>query len=228
MRHRRSSARLAALAALALALAGCAGAAAGPTVPAAPSSASAAGTRAPASLAGALHQAGQCIRQHGIPGFADPTVDSAGQLMMDKAQLGAVPNAVAKQAVLACRDALGLAGIQSGNGGIGGKPTPQELREILAFARILIGLATTAGSAVASKLPAAVPALASLSRRGRAPRRSSASSPASIPRSGRPGSRPPTPLGQREVSLAPGVQSAVRRPHGSRSRPRRICGARAG
>ena len=62
----------------------------------------------------ALHLAGQCIRQHGIPNFPDPTVAS-----FDKRALRAAPSSVANQALTACRTALAQAGISLGG------PNPQ-------------------------------------------------------------------------------------------------------
>jgi hypothetical protein len=117
----------------AITIAACGGGQGGPTVP------SASGSRPGAvSHAEALHLAGQCIRQHGVPGFPDPTVDSTGQVTISKTQLLAVPKAVLGQAMTACRAALDRAGIQAGRDhGLGGRPSPQQMRAILAFARCM-------------------------------------------------------------------------------------------
>jgi len=131
----RTLTRLAAAlaAGLTLTLAACGAAASTPSVP------SLAGHSAPASSqAGALHLAGQCIRQHGIPGFPDPTLNSAGQVIFNKTQLATAPQAVVNLALEACRGALAQAGIQAGHRhGPGGAPTSAQLRQLLAFARCM-------------------------------------------------------------------------------------------
>jgi hypothetical protein len=119
--------------AAALTITACGGGHAGPTV------SSGGGSRpGVVSHAEALHLAGQCIRQHGIPGFPDPTVTGAGQVVISKAQLLAVPKLILAQAMTDCRRALGRAGIQAGlDHGLGGRPAPQQMHAILAFARCL-------------------------------------------------------------------------------------------
>src|SRR5262249_14278960 len=66
---------------VALALAGCAAGQAAPAVPSL-----GAGTAGAPTRARALHLAGQCIRQHGIPAFPDPMLNSAGQVTFNKSQ----------------------------------------------------------------------------------------------------------------------------------------------
>jgi hypothetical protein len=117
---------------LALALAACGSGRASPPVP------QAAGSSATTiSNAHALHLAGQCVRQHGIPNFADPFIASSGpatgKAVLDKQALVGVPTAVVNQALDACRTALDQAGIS--NGGARSTPTPQEMQNLLAFAR---------------------------------------------------------------------------------------------
>lgn len=83
------------------------------------------------SRTNALHLAGQCIRQHGIPNFPDPTVAS-----FDKRALRAAPSSVANQALTACRTALAQAGISLG----GPNPqvtTQQQIQKLLALARCI-------------------------------------------------------------------------------------------
>lgn len=111
----------------ALTITACSGGQAGPAASGAPGV---------VSHAEALHLAGRCIRQHGVPSFPDPTVDGTGQVTISRTQLLAVSKAVLNQAMTACRGALGRAGIQAGNG-LGGRPTPQQIRVYLAFARCL-------------------------------------------------------------------------------------------
>ena len=121
------------LAVVALALAGCTASQAAPAVPSLGG-----GTAGAPSRASALHLAGQCIRQHGIPGLPDPMLNSAGQVTFNKSQLVAVPGAVISQVITACRVALDRAGIQVGRGhDLGGRPSPAQLREIVAFARCM-------------------------------------------------------------------------------------------
>jgi hypothetical protein len=121
------------LAVVALALAGCT---AGQAAPAVPSLGG--GTAGAPSQASALHLAGQCIRQHGVPGFPDPMLNPAGQVTFDKNQLLGVSKAVIGQAMTACRVALDRAGIQAGHGhDLGGRPSPAQLRQIVAFARCM-------------------------------------------------------------------------------------------
>jgi len=119
--------------ALAAALTACSSGSQTPTVPSLHRSGSAGAS--PPSTAEALHLAGQCIRDHGIPDFADPTLNAAGQVTFDKAQLMAAPKAAQSQALSACRVALGEAGIGAGRSrGMGGRPSPAQLRKIVAFA----------------------------------------------------------------------------------------------
>jgi hypothetical protein len=98
---------------------------------------SAAGSSATTSQSHALLLAGRCLRQHGIPNLPDPTIASSGpakgQAILDKQFLHAVPSSVLNNAMLACRTALGQAGI--GNGPNAGARTPQEIQDGLAFAR---------------------------------------------------------------------------------------------
>jgi hypothetical protein len=120
-------------AAAALATAGCAASQPAPTVPSLQHRPAAA-----QSQADALHLAGQCMRQHGIPGFPDPTVDAAGAVTFSKTQLIAAPRAAVAQAFAACRGALDRAGIQGGNRHDShAAPTPDQLRQLVAFARCM-------------------------------------------------------------------------------------------
>jgi hypothetical protein len=96
------------------------------------------GTAGATSQASAMHLAGQCVRQHGIPGFPDPSVNATGQVTFSKTQLLAVPKAVVSQALTACRVALDRAGIQAGSGhGLHLPPSPEQLRQLVAFARCM-------------------------------------------------------------------------------------------
>jgi len=66
----------------------------------------------------ALHLAGACLRQHGIPNFPDPAVatdgPAAGHAILDKSALKGYPTSAVNQALNACRTALDQADIASG------------------------------------------------------------------------------------------------------------------
>lgn len=122
------------LAFLALALTACGSGTAIPTVPSLPGSASGSSL----SQAQELQLAGQCIRQHGIPGFPDPAPDSSGTPTIDKQALLAAPSAVVTQALAACRTALDRAGLQVGHvHDARSAPSPQQLQALLAYARCI-------------------------------------------------------------------------------------------
>ena len=82
------------------------------------------------SRARAMHLAGQCVRRHGVPNFADPTVGS-----FDKPALLAVPSSVSAQALAACRGALDQAGITFSSS----RPSVNErqIQKFLALARCI-------------------------------------------------------------------------------------------
>jgi len=76
----------------ALLLAGCAGS--GPASPAVPTAAQGGGAPAGQDAAGraaALHAAAQCIRQHGIPSYADPVLASGGRVYSDSRSIEDAP-----------------------------------------------------------------------------------------------------------------------------------------
>ncbi len=51
----------------------------------------------------ALHQAAQCIRTHGVPNYADPTVGPGFTIYTDQRDLENATSAVVRQATSACR-----------------------------------------------------------------------------------------------------------------------------
>lgn len=113
-----------------------AGCSASTSVPSVPSLAG--GSAAAASRADLLHLAGQCIRQHGIPGFPDPTLDTQGQVTINKTALLTVPGSVLAGALTSCRAAIDRTGAQVGSAhGEGHAPTPAQLRQLVAFARCM-------------------------------------------------------------------------------------------
>lgn len=87
----------------------------------------------------ALHLAGECIRQHGLPNFPDPVAategPAAGQGILDKSALKRYPDAVSLQALTACSAALASANIASGPGS--STISQQELQARLALARCI-------------------------------------------------------------------------------------------
>jgi hypothetical protein len=87
----------------------------------------------------ALHLAGECMRQHGLPNFPDPVVatdgPAAGQGILAKSALKSYPDAVAQQAISACSAALDKANIATGPNST--NISQQELQARLALARCI-------------------------------------------------------------------------------------------
>jgi hypothetical protein len=61
--------------------------------------------------AGNLHAAGQCVREHGIPGFADPVRTSGGAAYSDLRSIEDAPAAALNAVRAACGDLLARAGL---------------------------------------------------------------------------------------------------------------------
>jgi len=57
----------------------------------------------------ALHQAAQCIRTHGIPNYADPTVGAGFTIYTDQRDLENATSTVVQQAMSACRTEIATA-----------------------------------------------------------------------------------------------------------------------
>ena len=118
-------------------LAGCA--AGDPAAPAVPTAAqSVAGTAAGqggagqggagqggAARAAALHQAAQCIRQHGIPSYADPVLTSGGRVYSDSRSIQDAPAAT----LSAVQQACGALAAQAGLSPADEPPAPPQLVE---------------------------------------------------------------------------------------------------
>ena len=108
IRPRSRAAGLAAAlaAAVVLPLAGCGGpGSAPPAVPSlsqSPAGGQASGSTAGGARASALHAAAQCIRQHGIPGYADPVLTPGGQVYTDSRSFQDVSQSVANAVQHAC------------------------------------------------------------------------------------------------------------------------------
>jgi hypothetical protein len=106
LRTRAAGLAVALAAAIAAPVAGCGGPGSAP--PAVPSlSQSAPGDQAAAGTAGgarasALHAAARCIRQHGVPGYADPVLTPGGQVYTDSRSFQDVSQSVANAVLHAC------------------------------------------------------------------------------------------------------------------------------
>jgi hypothetical protein len=121
MRHRYVIAVLAG----AVLLAGC-GRPGSPGVPAL-SQAAGQGTASQGSSAraAALHAAAQCIRQHGIPSYADPVLTAGGQVYSDSRSIQDAPQPV----VDAVQQACGTLAAQAGLNPLSEPPAPPQLVE---------------------------------------------------------------------------------------------------
>ena len=132
--------------AAALLLAGCAGsvflagcASAGPDSPAVPTVAQSSGGTAAgqggagqgsaaqgdAARAAALHQAAQCIRQHGIPSYADPVLTSGGRVYSDSRSIQDASQAPLSAIQQACGALAARAGLNPADE----PPAPPQLVE---------------------------------------------------------------------------------------------------
>ena len=108
---------------VASAAAGCAGSAASPTVPSASQSGHAAAQGSGGARASALHAAAVCIRQHGIPGYADPVLTPGGQVYSDSRSIQDASQAVMAAVQQACGQLLTQADLQPGSE----PPAPPQL-----------------------------------------------------------------------------------------------------
>jgi hypothetical protein len=112
-------------------MAGCGGSdGASPTVPSLSQSAAAAqrnggqvGVGSGAARASALHAAAQCIRQHGIPGYADPVLTPGGQVYSDSRSIQDASQSVFAAVLRACQTLLAQANLNPGNE----PPAPPQL-----------------------------------------------------------------------------------------------------
>jgi|SRR5450755_900562 hypothetical protein len=121
-------AALAALAAVSVLLAGCGGS--GPPPAAVPSlgqGASGTGASGTAVAAGSraarLHAAAQCIRQHGVPGYADPVLTPGGAVYSDLRPIQNASQPTLAAVAAACRALVVAAGLNPGNE----PPAPPQL-----------------------------------------------------------------------------------------------------
>jgi hypothetical protein len=111
----------------ALLLAGCGGPAA--SSPGVPALSQAGGQGSPSqgssARAAALHAAAQCIRQHGIPSYADPVLTASGQVYTDSRSIQDAPQAVLNAAYQACSTLVARAGLNPSRE----PPAPPQLVE---------------------------------------------------------------------------------------------------
>jgi hypothetical protein len=119
----RAVAASVALAALSVLLAACGGSGSPPS--AVPSlSQSASGTAVVAgSRAAKLHAAAQCIRQHGVPGYADPVLTPSGTVYSDLRPIQDAAQSTLAAVAAACRALVVAAGLNPGNE----PPAPPQL-----------------------------------------------------------------------------------------------------
>jgi hypothetical protein len=108
---------------VASAAAGCGGSAPSPTVPSVSQSGHAAAQGSGGARASALHAAAVCIRQHGIPGYADPVLTPGGQVYSDSRSIQDASQAVMAAVQQACGQLLTRADLQPGSE----PPAPPQL-----------------------------------------------------------------------------------------------------
>jgi hypothetical protein len=89
----------------------------------------------PASTAQLVHSAAQCIRDHGISNFPDPSFDTQGHLQIDDQVLKTVPAAVAQSAEQACAAQINAA--QSLVDASHPPATPEEIAQLTRFAQCM-------------------------------------------------------------------------------------------
>jgi hypothetical protein len=92
-------------------------------------------TNAPASVTQLIHTAAQCLRDHGIPNFPDPVVDTHGNLQYDDQLIRSLPAAVAEAAQTACQSQVNVA--QSAVSAAQPAATPQEIQQATQFAQCM-------------------------------------------------------------------------------------------
>ena len=73
--------------------------------------------------AAALHAAAQCIRQHGIPSYADPVLTSGGHIYSDSRSIEDAPDATINAVQQACGTLAARAGLNPGDE----PPAPPQL-----------------------------------------------------------------------------------------------------
>ena len=82
-----------------------------------------------------IHTAAQCLRDHGIPNFPDPVLDTRGQPQIDNQLLNSLPASVTQAAEQACRAQIDAA--QQAADANRPPATPQELAQATRFAQCM-------------------------------------------------------------------------------------------
>jgi hypothetical protein len=93
------------------------------------------GPSAPVSVTQLIHTAAQCLRDHGIPNFPDPVVDTHGNLQYDDQLIRSLPVAVSEAAQTACQSQINVA--ESAVGAAQPAATPQEIQQATQFAQCM-------------------------------------------------------------------------------------------
>jgi len=117
-----------------LAAAACSGGSSTPTV------ASAAGAahqhaQAPASATQLVHGAAQCVRDHGVPNFPDPVIDTHGNLQVDTQLINSLPASLVQSLKQACQPQIDAA--QASVNASQPAATPQEIAQATRFAQCM-------------------------------------------------------------------------------------------
>src|SRR6516164_2912405 len=119
-------------------LAACGGSSSAPHVATAsprPGQTGAAHATAPQPVTQLIHTAAQCMRDHGIPNFPDPVLDTRGQPQIDNQLLNSLPASVTQAAEQACRAQIDAA--QQAADAQRPPATPQELARATRFAQCM-------------------------------------------------------------------------------------------
>jgi hypothetical protein len=117
----RTRGRMLAVGLLAVLAAGCGGAAAPATVPSL--SGASGGQGGSGSRAAELRAAAQCVRQHGVPGFADPVLTPSGAVYSDARSIQDASPAALSEVRAACGALMTRAGLNPENE----PPAPPQL-----------------------------------------------------------------------------------------------------
>jgi hypothetical protein len=82
-----------------------------------------------------IHTAAECLRQHGVPNFPDPVLDSHGEIQVDDQVIKSVPAAVAQAAEHTCASQINSA--RAAADAIQTAATAQEIQQATQFARCM-------------------------------------------------------------------------------------------
>jgi hypothetical protein len=118
-----ASGTLAVLGVLGMLLAGCGGSGSAPAAVPSLSQGTSGTQTAGSSRAAALHAAAQCIRQHGVPSYADPVLTASGAVYSDSRPIQDASASTLAAVTAACRTLGARAGLNPGNE----PPAPPQL-----------------------------------------------------------------------------------------------------